>query len=77
MGTITITVDTKIYDLLKKLAEESEKNEGEFFGKLVQKEDRKRHVKNLPYLGEKRFKCGRQGCFETQAELTETIEDGN
>lgn len=77
MGTITTTLDTKVYDLLKKLAGESEKTEQKLVEELIKKEDEKRHVKNVPYLGEKRFKCTRKECFETQIEVMDVVEIGN
>ena len=57
MGTITITVDINTYNLMQKLANEDEKTGQGLVEELVKNEDKKRHVKNLPYLGERRFKC--------------------
>ncbi len=77
MGTITVTINTEINDLLQKLALESEKTDKELVEELIKKEDEKRHVTVVPFEGEKRFKCTCKKCFETQTRSTEIIEEGN
>lgn len=77
MGTITVTLNTEIYNLLLKLAGEDEKEEGEFLENIIRKEDIKRHTRVVPFEGEKRFKCFRKKCFETEKESTDVVELGN
>jgi|GEM_PF-2506010 len=77
MGTITVTINTEVNDLLHKLALEREKTEKELVEELIKNEDKKRHVTVIPFEGEKRFKCAYIKCFETQTKPTEVTEDGN
>lgn len=53
-------------EVMRALAEEEGVTENELVEMLVRKEDRRRHVMQEPFQGERRAKCGRENCAESQ-----------
>ncbi|MBI5732878.1 hypothetical protein HY967_02895 [Candidatus Jorgensenbacteria bacterium] len=72
-----VNLDQHANDLLEQLAKEDNVTPDEFIQKLIEKEDRSRHIVKRPFEDEKRVRCANSNCQETEPREVEEYELGN